>query len=127
MALRLKPDLQLARNNLNWYLQQSAALRAGSSANAALRVNATAEDFINESLELNQAGRYAESITAARKALQLSPNSAEAWNNIAANNEALHRWDDAIAAAQRAILLKPGYQLAKNNLAWSLAQKAAGK
>jgi uncharacterized protein (TIGR02996 family) len=123
-ALRLKPDLQLARNNLNWYLQQSAAARAGSSGNAA---NHTAEDFINASLGLNQAGRYVESIAAARKALQLSPNSAEAWNNIAADNEALHRWDDAIAAAQKAISLRPDFQLAKNNLAWSLAQKAAGR
>jgi tetratricopeptide (TPR) repeat protein len=126
-ALRRKPDLQLARNNLNWYLQQSAAVRAGSSANTALRDKPNAEDFINESLHLNQAGRYAESIAAARKALELSPNSAEAWNNIAADNEALHRWDDAIAAAQRAISLRHGYELAKNNLAWSLAQKAAGK
>jgi uncharacterized protein (TIGR02996 family) len=123
-ALRLKPDLQLARNNLNWYLQQSAAARAGSSGNAA---NHTAEDFINASLGLNQAGRYVESIAAARKALQLSPNSAEAWNNIAADNEALYRWDDAIAAAQKAISLRPDFQLAKNNLAWSLAQKAAGR
>ncbi|MDT7812953.1 MAG: protein O-mannosyl-transferase [Acidobacteriaceae bacterium] len=126
-ALRLKPDLQLARNNLNWYLGQSAAVRAGSSVNAALPAKPGAEDFINESLHLNQAGRYAESIRAAHKALQLNPNSAEAWNNIAADNGSLHRWDDAIAAAQRAISLKPGYQLAKNNLAWSLAQKAAGK
>jgi uncharacterized protein (TIGR02996 family) len=126
-ALRLKPDLQLARNNLNWYLGQSAAVRGGSSANAAIPATRGADDFINESLHLNQAGRYTASITAARKALQLNPNSAEAWNNIAADNEALHRWDDAIAAAQRAISLNPGYQLAKNNLAWSLAQKAAGK
>jgi tetratricopeptide (TPR) repeat protein len=105
-ALRPRPDLQLARNNLNWYLQQSAAVRARSSADAAIGAKPTAEDFINESLDLNQAGRYAESIAAARKALQLSPDSGEAWNNIAADNEALHRWDDAIVAAQRAISLK---------------------
>jgi tetratricopeptide (TPR) repeat protein len=126
-ALRLKPDLQLARNNLNWCLQQSAAVRTGSSTNAVLPAKPTAEDFINESLGLNQTGRYAESIAAARKALRLKPDSAEAWNNIAADNAALHRWDDAIAAAQRAISLKPGYQLAMNNLAWSLAQKAAAE
>jgi uncharacterized protein (TIGR02996 family) len=123
-ALRLNPDLQLARNNLNWYLGQSAAVRAGSSAKTA---RPTAAAFINESLRLNQAGRYAESIRAADKALQLNPDSAEEWNNIAADNEALHRWDDAIAAAQRAISLKPNYQLAKNNLSWSLAQKAVEK
>jgi protein O-mannosyl-transferase len=120
-ALRLKPGLQLAQNNLKWYLQQSAAPQSIPAGKA------TAEDLINESLRLNQAGKYAESIAVARKALQLNPNSAEAWNNIAANCEALHRWDEAIAAAQKAISLKPDFQLAKNNLAWSLSQKAAGK
>jgi protein O-mannosyl-transferase len=126
-ALRLNPNLQLARNNLNWYQQESAAARTGSSAHAATPATLTANDWINTSLQLNQAGRYQESIAAARKALQLNPNSAEAWNNIAAGNEALRRWDDAIAAAQRAIALRPGYQLAQNNLSWSLAQKAARK
>jgi protein O-mannosyl-transferase len=120
-ALRLKPGLQLAQNNLNWYSQQSAAAMSNPS------VKASAEELINESLRLNQAGKYAESIAAARKALQLDPNSAEAWNNIAANWEALHRWDDAIAAARKAISLKPDFQLAKNNLAWSLSQKTAGR
>jgi tetratricopeptide (TPR) repeat protein len=125
-ALHLNPNLQLARNNLNWYQQESAAARTGSSA-AIKPATLTANDWINTSLQLNQAGRYLESIAAARKALQLNPNSAEAWNNIAAGNESLRRWDDAIAAAKRAIALKPGYQLAQNNLSWSLAQKAARK
>jgi uncharacterized protein (TIGR02996 family) len=116
-ALRLQPGLQIARNNLNWYLQQNAAqAKAG-----------TAAGFVDASLRLNQAGQYAESIAAARQALRLDPGSAEAWNNIAAGSEALHRWDEAIAAAQKAIALKPGFQLAKNNLAWAESQKAAGK
>jgi len=57
----------------------------------------------------------------------LKPDSAEAWNNIAADNEAMHRWDAAIAAAKKAIALSPDFQLAKNNLAWSISQKAAGR
>lgn len=122
-ALRLKPGMQLAQNNLDWYLRQNAAARG----NPALPANPTANDFINESLRLNRTGDYAASIVAARNALRLDPGSAEAWNNIAAANEALRRWDDAIAAAQKAISLKPDFQLAKNNLAWSRAQKAAGK
>jgi tetratricopeptide (TPR) repeat protein len=121
-ALRLKPDFQLAKNNLNWYLQLSASGR-GMPGTA----QPSADAFINESLRLNQAGDYQQSTAAARKALHLNPNSAEAWNNIAANDEALHRWDDAIAAARKAIALRPDFQLAKNNLAWSIAQKAARK
>ena len=86
----------------------------------------SAADYLNESLTLNQAGRYDESIAAARHALKIDPAMAEAWNNIAANYEAMHRWDDAIDAAQKAIVLKPGFQLAKNNLAWSISQKKLG-
>jgi tetratricopeptide (TPR) repeat protein len=119
-ALRLKPDLQLAKNNLAWYLHQSSISHTKTAP-------VTAADLVNESLLLNEAGKYSESIAAARRALQLDPRSAEAWNNIAANNEAMHRWDDAIAAARKAISLQPGFQLAKSNLAWSLSQKALGR
>jgi uncharacterized protein (TIGR02996 family) len=124
-ALRLRPGYHLALNNLNLYLRQSAGAQANAPSHAS--ASATADDFINESMRLSQAGRYLESMAAARKALSLNPSSAEAWNNIAANNEALHRWDDAIAAARRAIVLRPDFQLAKNNLAWSIAQKESGK
>jgi tetratricopeptide (TPR) repeat protein len=117
-ALRLKPDFELAKNNLNWYLQES-----GQKGGAA--VVPSADALIDESLRLNQAGAYQQSIAAARRALALNPRSAEAWNNIAANDEALHHWDEAIDAAHKAIALRPDFQLAKNNLAWSLAQKGA--
>lgn len=115
-AVRLDPTLQIAQNNLKLYSQQAAGVAAVKSA----------VDYLNESLALNQAGRYDESIAAARHALRIDPAMAEAWNNIAANYESLHRWDDAIAAARKAIALKPGFQLAKNNLAWSISQKKLG-
>jgi tetratricopeptide (TPR) repeat protein len=115
-AVRLDPTLQIAQNNLKLYSQFAAGVPAVKSA----------AEYVDDSLVLNHAGRYNESIAAAQHALQLDPNMAEAWNNIAANNEALHRWDDAIAAAQKAIALKPDFQLAKNNLAWSISQKKLG-
>jgi tetratricopeptide (TPR) repeat protein len=112
-ALQLNPNLQIAKNNLAWYLQQSG----GGAAQ-------TADDYLNDSLHLYQTGQYEDSVRAARTALTLRPNFAEAWNNIAAAEASLHRWDDAIAAAQKAIALKPDFQLAKNNLAWALSEKA---
>jgi len=112
-ALKIKPDSQLAKNNIAWYTREKAG-------------GETVADYINDSLRLSQEGKYEESVAAARKALQLDPNSAEAWNNIAGGDEALHRWDEAIAAAQKAIALKPDFQLAKNNLAWSISQKQLG-
>ena len=81
------------------------------------------ERYLNLSLMYNQAGKYQESIDAARKALRLNPNYADAYNNIAAAYEAMSMWDPAIEAAQQALRIKPDYQLAKNNLAWSISQK----
>jgi tetratricopeptide (TPR) repeat protein len=83
----------------------------------------TAVFWINRSLLQYRQGQYEQAIDSARRALQLDPNSAEAWNNIAAGDEGLHHWDEGIAAARKAIALKPDFQLAKNNLAWSLYQK----
>ena len=83
----------------------------------------TADNYLNLSLVYHQAKRYQDSITAARKAIQLKPNYPEAYNNIAADYEDLHQWDPAIEAAKQALKLRPDFQLAKNNLAWSESQK----
>jgi protein O-mannosyl-transferase len=118
-ALRLRPGFPLAKNNLAWYEQASKRPSAGDGAQG------SADALVEESLRLNLAGEYPQSIAMAKRALALNPRSAEAWNNIAADDEAMRRWDDAIAAAREAIALKPDLQIAKNNLAWSLAQKGA--
>lgn len=112
-ALRINPAFQLARNNL--------ALYNGEKQHAV--PPSTAEDFLNASLRYHQAGRYNESIAAARAALRLRPAYAEAYNNLAAAYEALGKWDDAIAAATEAVRIKPDFELAKNNLAWARQQK----
>lgn len=119
-ALRLNPHLSIADNNLRWFSAQKAL---GSTPLTAAQAKAV-KDSINRSLALNQAGDYSGSLLAAREAIRLDPASAEAWNNVAADDEALGRWDQAIAAAQRAIALRPDFQLARNNLAWSQQQKA---
>ncbi len=126
-ALLRNPKLQIAGNNLRWFQRQQAQTpdAAGklNGAQPAPNPPTTVADYVNLSLSLNQGGRYTESDAAARKALALDARSPEAWNNIAANAEALHRWDEAITAAQNAVALKPDFQLAKNNLAWAQAQK----
>lgn len=113
-ALALSPDFQLAKNNLALYESRMAGEGKAES---------TPEGLLSKSLVLNRAGRYRESIAAARAALKLRPDYAEAWNNIAAGYQSLGIWDEAIAAAQQAVRLKPDFQLAKNNLVWSLEQK----
>lgn len=84
---------------------------------------AGAASLIDRSLALNQAGKFAESIAAAKDALKIDSHSAVAWNNIAAGYEAMKQWDPAIDAARHALALQPDFQLAKNNLAWSESQK----
>jgi len=81
------------------------------------------ESYLNLSLAYHRAGRYQDSIAAARQALALKPDYAEAYNNIAAAYEAMQQWDPAIVAAQQALRLKPDFTLAQNNLAYSQAQK----
>lgn len=83
----------------------------------------SADQYLNLSLSLYKAGKYVDCIAAARQALKIRPNYAEAWNNIGAAYNAMSRWDQGIAAEQHAIRLKPGFQLAKNNLAWAEIQK----
>jgi len=62
-------------------------------------------------------------IDAANHALQLKPDYAEAYNNIAAGYQSLGQWDDAIRASQQALRLNPNLQIASNNLAYASQQK----
>jgi tetratricopeptide (TPR) repeat protein len=86
----------------------------------------TADTYIEMSLDAYRAGRYDDCVNDAKHALQLKPDSAAAYNNVAAGYLALHEWDLAIDAAQKAIQLQPDFQLAKNNLAAAQAGKNAG-
>jgi tetratricopeptide (TPR) repeat protein len=150
-ALRLKPDSELAYNNIGaayaglhqWDLaieNEGEALRikpefALAKSNLDLYTrektgqasqspqNMTADDWLNASLQDNRAGQYLKSIQDARTALRLRPDYAEAYNNISANYASMGKWDEAISAAQTAVRLKPDFQLAKNNLAWAESQK----
>jgi Flp pilus assembly protein TadD len=83
----------------------------------------TAADLLNASLGRYQVGDFQGSIDAARKALDLKPDYAEAYNNIAAGFASLQRWDEAIQAAREALRLKPDYPLARNNLRWAEGEK----
>jgi hypothetical protein len=73
--------------------------------------------FLNLSIACYRAGQFRECISAAQRAIELKPDFAEAFNNIAAAHLALSEWDEAIAGARAAIRIKPDFQIAKNNLA----------
>jgi tetratricopeptide (TPR) repeat protein len=83
-----------------------------------------AESYLDQSLALYKAGKYADSIAAAREALKLRPDYADAWNNVMAAYNSMSDWDHAIDAGEKAVSLDPSNQRARNNLAWARAQKA---
>jgi tetratricopeptide (TPR) repeat protein len=86
----------------------------------------SANQMLSRSLTLYQEGKFQESIAVAQAALQIDPNSADAYNNIAAAHASLRQWDEAITAAQQALRLQPDFTLARNNLNWALEQKRLG-
>ena len=94
-----------------------------ANAEAAARNSPTPQNWVQLSLFYHQAGRYRDCIDAANQALQLKPDYAEAYNNIAAGYQSLGRWDDAIRASQQALRLNPNLQIAGNNLAYATQQK----
>jgi tetratricopeptide (TPR) repeat protein len=92
-------------------------------AEAKVKSDPTADNYVSLSLAYYRAGRFSDTINAAKEAIKLKPDDAVAWNNEAAGYQGLEKWDDAIAAALKALEYKSDFQLAKNNLAFSQAQK----
>jgi Flp pilus assembly protein TadD len=104
-----------------------AALADLVTVRAALEKAPTANGWLDLSLRLYNEGDYTGSLDAARRVLQVQPNSAEAYNNIAAAHAALGQWAPAIEAARQALVLRPDFPLARNNLAWALSQQATSR
>lgn len=107
--------------------RQSIAERERQAAQAQSAADAapTPESYLESSLAHFRAGRYLECVHAAERALALRPGYAEAYNNIAAGYNALHRWDEGVKAASEAVRLRPDWDLARNNLNHARAQRAA--
>ena len=82
----------------------------------------TPESYLAFSLRLYGDARYIESIAASRRALELRPGYAEAWNNIGAAYNKLGRYEEAAAACEQALRYKPDFELARNNLEYARAQ-----
>jgi tetratricopeptide (TPR) repeat protein len=83
----------------------------------------TPEGLVNVAAKLCQDGRYLDCMSASKKAIELRPDFAEAYNNLAAAYLSLKMWDEGIQAAQKALALKPGYTDAQGNLDWAMAHR----
>jgi tetratricopeptide (TPR) repeat protein len=124
-TLRLAPNEAAARGFLASVQTQEQGITAAENK---MRAAPTADGLIDLSLLYYQAGRYSDCIRTSKRALELKPDSAEAYNNIAASYNSMALWDDGIQAAKEATRLKPDFVIAKNNLLYAIAQKqrAAG-
>ena len=81
------------------------------------------DNFLELSSLYHQVGRYQDCIAAARQALRLRPDFAEAYNNMAAAYASLGQWDQTIRAASEALRIQPDFQFARNNLEFARSQK----
>jgi tetratricopeptide (TPR) repeat protein len=119
VALRIKPGLQIASNNLAWMFQEKAKA-GGTGATPPTKADAALAISLQHAL----AHRFQECIDAAGQALQLKPGMAEAYNNIGYCSASLGNWDEGIKNTQEALVIKPDFPMARNNLAWMLQEKA---
>jgi protein O-mannosyl-transferase len=81
----------------------------------------TPEYYLDLSLQFYGEERFVESIVASRRALDLRPGYAEAWNNIGAAYNKLGRYEEAATACEQALRYKPDFELARNNLQYARA------
>lgn len=95
-----------------------------SECRAALNQSRTPEYYLTQSLDYYRAGRYPDAIAAAKAALSLRQDYAEAWNNIGAAYNAMARYDEGARACAEALRLKPESTLAANNLQFARQHQA---
>jgi tetratricopeptide (TPR) repeat protein len=133
-ALELSPNDLYARELLKVAQTRASELAlerlAGVEINQPVNKPAlqTPEFYLALSLQLYREERYIESIFACRRALDLRPDYAEAWNNMGAVYNKLGRYEEAADACERALLYKPGYENARINLQYARAKlKTLGK
>jgi len=119
-AIRLRPDYQLAKNNLAW-IQREMAKSAGAPGPVGPQSAVAA--LIDQSMQHAQAERFEECITTATQAAKLDPTAAPAFNNIGFCAAKLKRWDEGMRNLLEAIRLAPDFQPARKNLAWVLQEK----
>jgi Tfp pilus assembly protein PilF len=89
-----------------------------------LKIQPTADGYINLSLEYYNLGDYQKCLEAAQQSLQLKPDYEIAYNNICSAYNAMKQYDKAMEACEKAIQIKPDFELAKNNLKLAKSEKA---
>jgi tetratricopeptide (TPR) repeat protein len=119
-TLRLLPynpdgqrSLQVAQTGLDQVVKAETMAKAEPTVN----------NYLALSVQYFQTRRYQDCINAAREALKVNPNQAEAYANMAAAYHTLGNLDETIAALQEEVRINPNLPSAKSNLEIELAVK----
>ncbi len=75
--------------------------------------------YLDLSIKYYEMRAYQKSILACQELLKLSPNNADAYNNICVAYNQLKKWKLGAEACKKALEINPNFQLAKNNLKWA--------
>jgi tetratricopeptide (TPR) repeat protein len=121
-ALRLNPNFDVARNNLQWILAQK-----GGGSGQAIAPATPADSALLDSLSAAQARNWDACVAGARRALELNPKFAEAFNNLGYCQGGMGKLDEAIENLRTALRLRPDFTLASNNLSWVESEKAKAR
>jgi hypothetical protein len=123
-----QPAAKIGNSMLLYHFSDSDLARIGSKlgysdlatteSEAAQRESA--ENFLNLSASYIHAKRYEDCIAAAKKALALRPEYADAYNNICVADNMLGRFLDGKEAGEEAVRIAPNVELFQSNLKWSL-------
>jgi len=103
---------------------ENATAVASDSAEARAASHPSPENYLNLSLIFYNQKNYIRCVAAAREAIKLKPDYAEAYNNICSAYVLIGNYDEAIKAGTKALSVKPGFDLAKNNLNDALTRKS---
>jgi len=114
-ALERSPGFARARNNLEWIYEIQA------------EANPTVGIYLNLGEVRYWQGALEESIAASRRAIEMDPDSAIAYNNLCAAHAAEGKWAEAIGECEKALALDPQYELATSNLAWAHSKQVESR
>lgn len=89
----------------------------------AVKTNPSYDNWINLSFGYINNQIPQEGLNSAKKALELNPKSAIAYNNMGVAYNMMQQYQNGIDACTQALQLDSTFQLAKNNLKWAMDEK----
>ncbi|HWE50237.1 MAG TPA: tetratricopeptide repeat protein [Bryobacteraceae bacterium] len=123
-ALRIDPDDAGAQRSLH---VADSGIAANENTRKLAETDPTVDHFLALSVLYYQERKYEQCIQAGQQALNLDPNLAEAYVNIAAAWHAMGKEDETIAALKAALKIRPDLEVAKHNLEYEVAHTTAAR